>query len=355
MAPFLSQSRAVQRSKTLSLTAKSLFLVLLLTLSSGCGVFHYIFYPPEECVCSADMLAAQSPSDELEDPSQYDESEDDAHAAYHEDGEHEEGDEEGEEDEVAANSQPGDLQSLGAEETDEGVPTPRQRTLTRESAQKSPEQAARLAQAHKVVDVVEASARVDVSSDAERRAAEQKYGVSLPSNAHVMAGNFLRNQESLAVVIPGNSIKIYSNGRLAAQRSLADTAASADFSEFNAEIALPVRLVQNNALQLLVHLAEPQPDGAILYKARIYKVIGNDLGIIFDQTLARRNASDQPLQRLGNYEFLQGMNHRFIRLTTFDADGNPAAEPQILRWNRWEGVYRLPVPPPTAPQKPNQS
>lgn len=351
MAPFSSHFRAVPRSKALSLTAKSLFLVLLLTLSSGCGVFHYIFYPPEECVCSSEMLLAQPPSDEHEDPSLLEDGDDEAHAY----SEHEEGDEEGDEDEVAANIQPGDLQSLGIEETNEGVAAPRQRTLTREPASTSPEQTARLAQAHKVVDVVEASARVDISSDAERRAAEQKYGVSLPSNAHVMAGDFLRDQESLAVVIPGNSIKIYSNGRLAAQRSLANTAPSADFSDLNAEIALPVRLVQNNSLQLLVHLAEPQPDGAILYKARIYKVIGSDLGIIFDQTLARRQASDQPLQRLGNYEFLQGMNHRFIRLTTFDADGNPLEEPQVLRWNRWEGVYRLPVPPPTAPKNQNQS
>ncbi len=368
MAPVISRVRTARHSKTAAMTFKSIVLAMLLTLTSGCGVFHYVFYPPAECACTQEnALIAQ----QISDPDQEDESDvvyeeeesaladsdenqdvdaqDQAHAA--DDHDHH-GEEEGDEDDVVADIETGDLKALGIEENTEGSATARPRVPGTESPAELHEQAARLERAHQVANVIETTARVDNTSSKLRSEAEQKFGVSLPSDANisVMTGDFFPEQENLAIVTPGNSIKIYAGGRLAAQRPLPKQAPAADLSELTTDIAVPVRLVQNGALQILIHSAEPQPDGAILYKARVYKVFGNEIGVIFDETIARKNAKDQPIQRLGEIEFLQGMNHRFIRLTPLDKNEKPAAEPRIFRWNRWEGYYRVPAPPPTAPK-----
>lgn len=374
MAPFITISRTVRHSKAATLASKSIVLMILLTLTSGCGVFHYVFYPPVECACSPEnMLVAQQVSN-----TELQEDEDESNVVYAEDdslitddeevfdtenpaqehaeedhGNHEE--EEGDEDEVVADIETGELKGLGIEENSEGTITARPRQIGTESPAELHEQAARLERAHQIAEIIETTARVDNSSSKERSAAEQKYGVSLPSgsNVSVMTGEFFPDQDNLVIVTPGNSIKIYTGGRLAAQRPLPKQDSATDLSELTRDIAVPVRLVQNSTLQILVHSAEQQPGGAIFYKARIYKVFGNEIGVIFEETIARRVAKDQPIQRLGQLEFLQGMNHRFIRWTAFDKNGKLAAEPRILRWNRWEGAYRVPTPPPTAPK--NQS
>ncbi len=374
MAPFITLFRIARHSKTAALTSKSLILVMLLTLTSGCGVFHYVFYPPAECACSPEnMLVAQQiaahQEHEEEDESDVvyagegpllsdDQEQPDAdyHDPEHASEEHAHNEEdEGDENEEVADIATSELKGLGLEENTEGTVAARIRPPGSETPAELHEQAVRLERAHQVADIVEATARVDISSSKQRSEAEQKYTVSLATdpNIHVMTGEFFPEQDNLVIITPGNSIKIYAGGRLAAQRPLPKQDSTANLSELTADIALPVRLVQNDSLQILIYSAEPQTGGAILYKARVYKVFGNEIGVIFDQTIAKREAKDQPIQRIGQLEFLHGMNHRFIRLTAVDKKGTPATEPRIFRWNRWEGAYRVPTPPPTAPK--NQS
>ncbi|MBA2663809.1 MAG: hypothetical protein H0U74_16090 [Bradymonadaceae bacterium] len=305
-----------------------------MAVSTGCSTIRSTL-KPWVCDCTvqhAESSTGDDESDEHDHDEDIDTSEDAAHA------QNSRNDEEG-------------MEAMGEEESEEGTGQPNFRTVARAS---EADQAAALKIAHAPASVVESIASVDTTSADERRAFEQKFGISIPSNpeTRVLVGNFLRNEENAAVIIPGNSIKIYTGGRLAAQRSLTNQDARHRLDGIEAsELVQPVRLVRNGTLQILVHYAQVEASGAIVYKVAIYKVIGSDIGSIFDETLARREAADQPLKRQGAYEFLQGKNHRFIRWTALDADGQPLSQPAVLRWNRWEGVYRVPVAPPTAPKR----
>lgn len=203
------------------------------------------------------------------------------------------------------------------------------------------------------VDALVAHALLDVSTEEARRSVAAARGIPLAADPGliVLGGTFLRGEESTAVVIPGNNLRIYSEGSVTAQRRLNRHAKGVDLSPVTDSPVTAVQLVRDGSTQILVHYAERSGDGATLYKVAIYKVIGPEVGSVFEQTLARRASDNEPVEHLGRFRVLQGKTHRFIEWTHLDAEGNPAGPPQILRWNRWEGVFRPPTPPPTAPRR----
>ncbi|MFU8803491.1 MAG: hypothetical protein ACNA8W_06760 [Bradymonadaceae bacterium] len=198
-----------------------------------------------------------------------------------------------------------------------------------------------------------ASGILDTSSADRRRAVASSRGVNLPGDDGliVLAGTFVRGEESTVVLVPGKNIRFYADGSIAGQLALDHHTQGIDLGELTNETVQPVQLVKNGTSQILVHYAHRHESGAIDYRVAIYKAIGTDVGTIFEQTLARRSSPDAPLEHMGRFRILEGKAHRFIEWTYLDPAGNPLGEPQILRWNRWEGVYRLPTPPPTAPRR----
>ncbi|MFU8807403.1 MAG: hypothetical protein ACNA8W_26575, partial [Bradymonadaceae bacterium] len=140
------------------------------------------------------------------------------------------------------------------------------------------------------VDARIQAALIDTSSAERRRAASEARGVNLPADDGlvVLAGTFVRGEESTAVVVPGRSLQFYLNGGIAAQRRLDHHTPGIDLAEITAEIVQPVQLVRNGTSQVLVHYARRHESGAIDYRVAVYKVIGGEVGTIFEQTLARR-------------------------------------------------------------------
>lgn len=347
-------ARSVRVSVT-ALPARHILIILFIALATtGCTTIKRTLQPWVcECAAPSDTMLAGSQAagdgDDTDEGSALDEG-DDSYAIGTDGVEGDEGDESGSL--VASTGQSSDeMDALG----DEEEAAPGQANVRRVARQSDPEALAN-DPAHMPFDAVEGIARVDLDSAEARRAFEARHNVKIPDQPGVvaMSGSFIRNEDNAAIVIPGQSIRIYSGGRLAAQRNLSNQAASVALDELSERPIEPVRLVHNGSLQVLVHYAEVDPAGSIDYRVAIYKVIGNDIGTIFERTLARRASAEAPLQRLGALEFLQGRNHRFIRWTPLDEQGQPVGEPEILRWNRWEGVYRLPVPPPTAPRRDGQ-
>ena len=190
-------------------------------------------------------------------------------------------------------------------------------------------------------------------SDAERNFKET-HRLPPPDSdeATILKGPFSdrsdHGQPQVAFVEAGKRIQIHAEGQLVTETTFKQLSNMPD----ELQAIRPVRVVRDGTVQLLFCWSERGEESRIRYKAGIFKVIGSRLGRIFERTVAVRDSEDGELTRRGYFEFLRGDDHRFIRWTPADDEGAPAPDDSvILQWNRWEGVYRRPVPPPTAPDR----
>lgn len=211
----------------------------------------------------------------------------------------------------------------------------------------------------KVAEPEVEDARVELDADDESERLQDSFGIELPDDGDGFAftGNFTPNAgEELAVVHAGRDLAFYgSDGRIAHLPLDIEWDAST-FEELELEAARTtpqaVRLVRDGTLQILLHWREEDDDGHVAYKVGAFKVIGAFVGRIFEETLATREAPDGELRRRGTYEFLHGESHHYVRWIPADDTGELLIDQaEVLQWNRWEGVYRVPKPPPTAPQR----
>ena len=113
----------------------------------------------------------------------------------------------------------------------------------------------------------------------------------------------------------------------------------------------PVDLVAGDGHQLMLVQRRTDDDGIQTYYLTIYKLIAERIGTIFSKPIAHRD-DQQALVRTLDIRVLHGTDHRVIEAIPLDDDGQPAGDPQRYEWNPWEGVYRLPHAPPTAPDDP---
>lgn len=168
-----------------------------------------------------------------------------------------------------------------------------------------------------------------------------------------------QKNDQVAVVIPGERVEVYAG---------TEKFASIDFDtqvDVPSELATvePVRVVGDETTQLLFYWPEQSDDGeTVHYKAGLLKVIGPFVGKLFEETVARQpvpedqdgedQKADGELKRTKQVEILRGKSEPLIRVTPIDSGGDPAVDrAQILEWNPWEGVFRVPKPPPTAPDQ----
>jgi len=201
----------------------------------------------------------------------------------------------------------------------------------------------------------------------ERKEVADRWGLSPPSadGAVAIPGTFLENvrqydeferlddkelDRQVAVVVPGDRVAIYAGEREVATKEFPDT----DELPEKLSGVRPVRAVRDGTTQLLLFWTESadKPDDARTYRVGILKAIGPLIGTIFERTVATRTDSEAELRRSGYLEFLRGSDHRFLQWTPATDGGEPVTEEaSILQWNEWEGVYRAPKPPPTAPDQ----
>jgi len=203
------------------------------------------------------------------------------------------------------------------------------------------------------VDPFVESARVSLESDADREVFGSAHGVTPLETAAVFTGPFMRYQDGAAAVYtPGEGLNFYVNGQLHAQLDLSHTVADeVDWASITEHTPGALRVVRDGTLQVLIPYAVDRPeDGARDYYVGIYKVIGNFVGKIFERRVAYRPEADADVQVLGAITFMRGESHRAIGWAPLGEGGDASATPEVLRWNNWEGVFRVPGPPPTAPR-----
>ena len=240
-------------------------------------------------------------------------------------------------------------------------------------------------------------AQIDPSRDSKvyrlvekkaRKKIREKYGFRPPKTTDAIAipGKYLAAQKfeefddlehldqeartrQIAVVEPGKRIEIFAGETQIASLDLPSASKIPD----SLEAIRPVRVIKDDTTQLLVYWAEPAgPDREsseekkkkkrqtgndaeyqqVEYKAALLKVIGPFVGKAFEETVAVKTSADAKIRRTGYFEILRGAKNRFIRWTPADEQGEPdTSSSKILKWNPWSGVFRVPKPPPTAPDQ----
>ncbi|QDG49946.1 hypothetical protein FIV42_04085 [Persicimonas caeni] len=209
------------------------------------------------------------------------------------------------------------------------------------------------------INPIVSKASVDTTDASQTDRLQETFGVALPEadQAVVLTGNFSKQEgNELVVVRPGKHLSVYSAEERIARLDLAGEAAPKEFGEMGIDTtyatAQAVRMVEDGTLQVLMHWREQSEDGEISYKVGLYKVIGPFVGRLFERTLAVGKDDEDELVRRGAYEVLRGDSHRFLRWIPADDSGQLLTEQAVvLKWNRWEGVYRKPTIPPTAPKR----
>jgi hypothetical protein len=207
-----------------------------------------------------------------------------------------------------------------------------------------------------LIDPAVEEAGVDLSVVARADQIQETYGVALDEDAVAFTGNFsTKPGKELLVVRPGKDLAFYSTDSHIAKLEMGGEQASSVFVDLGLaeERTKPqaVRLIEDGTLQVMLHWREESEDGASAYKVGVFKVIGPYVGRVFERTLAVRDSEDAEVSRRGTYEFLRGDSSRFIRWIPADDSGELLTDQAVtLKWNRWEGVFRVPRPAPTAPK-----
>ncbi|RDV38512.1 hypothetical protein DV096_06750 [Bradymonadaceae bacterium TMQ3] len=200
------------------------------------------------------------------------------------------------------------------------------------------------------VDPFVAEAQAVFEKGSEREVFAAAHGVTPEASALAFVGPFVRYQNGAAAVYtPGESLKFYTNGQLHAQLDLSHTVAEdVNWEGISEHQPGALRVVRDGTLQVLIPYAVDRgEEGARDYYVGIYKVIGNFVGRIFERRVAHRPAADAEVQVFGAITFMRGESHRAIGWAPL---GDDAGEPEVLRWNNWEGVFRVPGPAPTSPK-----
>jgi hypothetical protein len=176
-------------------------------------------------------------------------------------------------------------------------------------------------------------------------------------------------------IVRGNSLGIYRNGRELDDITLGRGVSDVPNRWRRLEV---VRLVDDGTLQILCHWQTTVPtdnssttaddgsnnDGKTQKSASgsrlhvgLYKVVGQYVGQPFERIIATKDHGQTEFQRVGDYDFISRDDRpaiRWSRTDTAGSDDTPSdssSDTSILIWNAWEGVFRPPSPPPTAPEQ----
>ena len=211
-------------------------------------------------------------------------------------------------------------------------------------------------------------AAVDLSDRAQRELLRERHGVTLEADGDELAfiGQFTRDpseQPQLLVLDrERGELKLYDGPTVRARLLDLDLPEDETLEALGAPApALPVRLVADGTLQLMVWRRARAPEHKTKkqdtkhtprYHLTAYKVIGPYFGASLDREIAAGpSASPTPTAQIS---FARTKRHMRIIWTPVDDSGAPVRDRQeVLRWDRWEGVFRVPRPAPTAPRRDN--
>lgn len=185
---------------------------------------------------------------------------------------------------------------------------------------------------------------VDVSQALERERISKAYLIrgGVDADQPVLEGRFgPRNQAEAVVLVPGKTIEIYSESARVAQGKLDLTPAPAEFGPF----LRGAELVRDGRLEIVVIGIRRDAVGSQEVVFSVWKVIGLAVARVFERPIATFDGNSW--RRVADVRVLAGAKNRFIEVVPSTA-GQPK---EVYRWNRWEGLYRIPTPAPTAPHR----
>ncbi len=186
---------------------------------------------------------------------------------------------------------------------------------------------------------------VDVTVTAERDRVKRNYLFrgEADDGRVVIEGEFSsRGQAELAVIEAGKTFEVYSESARVAQSPFVFSAPPKDLGPF----VVASQLIRDGHSEVVTRVVSKNEAGEQMLELLIWKVIGGEVAIVFRKPLAR--LTDGKWIKLGDVRFLTGQKNRFIEYVPTDVGGQPGL-PEIYRWNRWEGLFRIPKPIPTAP------
>ena len=206
--------------------------------------------------------------------------------------------------------------------------------------------------AEEPINPVISDTEISFDDDEDRDFFEETYNVELTDSARVFRANFTAaGRTTVAIFRPGRSLEIADeSGSVASLELDAFDDRPVPRDEVTDYALGPVELVQDGTHQIKLIHARADEDGGLSYYIGLYKFIGSRIGTIFERPLAVET-DDGEVRRLADIQFLHGVDNRRIRWIGLSDDGDPVDEFEDYHWNRWEGVYRLPEPPPTAPER----
>ena len=204
--------------------------------------------------------------------------------------------------------------------------------------------------AEEPVNPVVVDSPIELDDEDQREQFQEDYDLELDEHDRVFRGNFLsQDSSSIAVYRPGDAVNFYDDDRLFASLDIEehyeDVTAPEDLTDFAPGA---VELVQDGTHQLKLIHAEIDEDDRHVYHLNLYKVIGSEIAKIFSQPVGIEDPEGE-VRPIAELQFLHGVEDRRIKWTPLTEEGEPEGDPKQYRWNRWEGVYRVPQPLPTAP------
>jgi hypothetical protein len=172
----------------------------------------------------------------------------------------------------------------------------------------------------------------------------------LPADALVLRGNFDRRGETEAVMVePGNRLSIFGTSRRRLDITLNEDFSRPEIAKIWGRTSAAATLVSDEVSEIVVVGLDSSGEIEVVTLS-IYKVFGDDIGRVFTTEIGR--VGPEGITKTAEIEFLGGRRNIAIRRTPLDASGVPdPGRAEIYEWNKWEGMFRMPAPPPTAPKR----
>ncbi len=202
------------------------------------------------------------------------------------------------------------------------------------------------------------------AEDAERLAQIKEVHGFVPEiaeNAAAFAGQFSRHPaetpELLTVDLAQGEMILYREGRIIARKRDVHLAeASATSALGLTKRLLPVRAVHDGTLQIMtvrVTASQGAKNAQRTYRVTLFKALGKHFGKALDRVVATGHDSDDAsITPTATLTVERNDDATQFVWTPLSDTGRPKESArQVLRWNYWEGVFAVPRPAPTAPDK----
>ncbi len=173
----------------------------------------------------------------------------------------------------------------------------------------------------------------------------------LPASSVILRGEFDRRGSTEAVMlVPAQEIRIYGENRRQLKESIVEDFSNEGVAKIWSKPVTSAKLVDDNVSEILV--VGLDTSGEIeLVTLSVYKVFGDRIGRVFSTEIGR--VGPDGISKTVEIEFVSGRRHVGIRRTPLDSSGAPdPGRSETFEWNKWEGMFRVPAPPPTAKAKP---